>query len=176
MVFTTQCTTCPRKQKVEAFAGAPEMMVCSVLDEGSSRPPSPEVVALLEMTPVGRVMTQDVSCVTADVSLDRLTKLFEDRRISCAPVVDDSGALIGLVTKSDVVCECFDFENEPPTDVADVMTRRPTTVLDTSTMAKAVPLLTTTHHLPVVSAKGNVVGIVSAQDIIRWLAGTTGSA
>jgi CBS domain-containing protein len=86
-------------------------------------------------------------------------------------VLDGSGVLIGLVTKTDVVCEFFDFEHEPPTDVSDVMTQRPVTVRETSTLAEVVTLLSTTHHhLPVLSADGRVVGIISALDIIQWLA------
>ncbi len=171
----SHCATCPRNQKAPSLAGAPAMMVCSVPDETGASAPAPwreQMAAILESTLVCDVMTQDVSCVTADISLERLTRIFDDRQIGCAPVVDASGALIGMVTKTDVVCEFFDFEHEPPTEVSEVMTGRPMVVRETSTLTDAVALLTTARHLPVLSAAGDVVGILSEHDIIRWLSGS----
>ncbi len=176
-VALAECKDCPRLQKsVQGPATAAACLVCAVPDEAPKPVKGPtehaheEFEALLRLTPVAEVMTQDVSCVTADVSLEALAKLFDARQISCAPVVDEVGNLIGLVTKTDVICEFYDLDQEPPVDVADVMTTRPTTVQELATLAEVVHLLPTTHHLPVTSASGKVVGILSTHDVIRWLA------
>lgn len=150
------------------------VMVCSVPDQtGTSAAPAwrEQMAVILGSTLVCDVMTQDVSCVTADVSLERLTRIFDERQISCAPVVDASGALIGMVTKTDLVCEFFDFEHEPPAEVSEVMTLRPTVLREACTLTEAVAALTKAHRVPVLSAAGEVVGILSANDIIRWLSG-----
>jgi CBS domain-containing protein len=174
-IAASRCRECPHAQKASTGASRAASSVECLLPGETSTPSGPvsgnQVSAQLHRLTAAEVMTQDVRCVTADVSLERLAKIFGDHQIGCAPVLDGSGVLIGLVTKTDVVCEFFDFEHEPPTDVSDVMTQRPVTVRETSTLAEVVTLLSTTHHhLPVLSADGRVVGIISALDIIQWLA------
>lgn len=169
------CESCPRKLSIVSSATAPASITCAVPDEAACFPPrdfAAHAQALLATTWVADVMTQDVSCVTPNLSLEALTQLFDDRRISAAPVLDAVGALIGMVTKTDVLRETYDFDEHPPRAVAEVMTVRPVTIQETSPLAQALAMLLpgTVHHLPVVSATGQLVGILSSHDIIRWLA------
>lgn len=176
LVATAQCTTCPRHQQALESREPPLLIACSEREQAAA----PETLlsrqhldALLGATLITELMTHDVTCVTSDVSLESLTILFEERKISCAPVVELSGMLTGLVTKTDVVVDFFDFDQPAPVEVADVMIRRPTTVFETTTLAQAVPLLLRAPHLPVVNSAGEVIGIVSARDVIGWLAEIT---
>lgn len=57
---------------------------------------------LLTMT-AEQIMCQSVLTVPADWSVDRLSRFLIDKNISGAPVTDEAGKLIGVVSSSDVV-------------------------------------------------------------------------
>lgn len=56
-------------------------------------------------TPISALMSRDVVCVREDVGVEALTALFLDRSISGAPVVDEHGRAIGVVSKTDLLRE-----------------------------------------------------------------------
>jgi acetoin utilization protein AcuB len=49
------------------------------------------------------VMTQDLVTVTPGATLSEAADVMMKHRISCLPVVDEAGALLGLVTETDLV-------------------------------------------------------------------------
>ncbi len=49
------------------------------------------------------IMTKNVICVKPDMRINELNKVFIRDRINGAPVVDENGDLIGVVSKSDIV-------------------------------------------------------------------------
>jgi len=49
------------------------------------------------------IMTRNVICAGPQESVNNLINTFLDHRISSAPVVDENGALIGVVTKTDIL-------------------------------------------------------------------------
>ena len=49
------------------------------------------------------VMTRDVITVTRETSIRELAEIFTSRKISSAPVVNDQGDMIGIVTETDLV-------------------------------------------------------------------------
>jgi CBS domain-containing protein len=134
--------------------------------------------SLLESTPVSTLMTDHVTCVTRDLALEELADLFLARRISGAPVVDSKGHPIGMVSKTDLVREHFEaarFDDELSLrdgKVADVMTESAIRLLETASLAQASALMAQEgiHRMPIVSEAGQVVGILSALDVVRWLA------
>lgn len=70
-------------------------------------------------TPVSEIMTKDVVCVTDDLSIEELMRLFLERGISGVPVVDQSGRAVGVVSKTDLVRQSYEqpehFEQPTPT-------------------------------------------------------------
>jgi len=52
---------------------------------------------------VKEIMTRDVLTVTKDLSIRRLIKLLDKNKITGAPVVDEQGKLIGIVSSKDVI-------------------------------------------------------------------------
>ena len=150
-----------------------------------------------ERTPIGEIMTKAVISVDPDLSVDALLNLFLERGISGAPVVDSSGRPIGVVSKTDLLRDHFERgdseETAPPTlrrqgievrlegmhvertsdvCVRDVMTPLAFTLAENASVARASALmaLETVHRVPVVSAAGRVIGILSTLDVLRWLA------
>ena len=62
-----------------------------------------EVDSFAERTPVAMLMSRDVVTVKPDMPIDQLTQLFLDRGISGAPVIDETGNPIGIISKTDLV-------------------------------------------------------------------------
>jgi CBS domain-containing protein len=61
-----------------------------------------EGAAVLDST-VARVMTREVTTCGAEDELDHLMQLMTDQRIRHVPVVEEHGALIGIISIGDVV-------------------------------------------------------------------------
>ncbi|WP_062261966.1 CBS domain-containing protein [Endozoicomonas arenosclerae] len=57
----------------------------------------------LQTVTAEQIMTSGVITVPCDWSVERLARFLTDKSISGAPVVDQSGRLIGVVTLSDIV-------------------------------------------------------------------------
>ena len=55
------------------------------------------------MLTAGDVMTRDVITVKKETTIRELAELFARHRISSAPVVDDNGEMIGIVTETDLI-------------------------------------------------------------------------
>lgn len=58
---------------------------------------------LLECFHVRDIMVRDVVTVRPETSLREASKLLWTRRLGCLPVVDEAGALVGMLTASDFV-------------------------------------------------------------------------
>jgi CBS domain-containing protein len=156
-----------------------------------------------DVTTLGEIMTRDVTCVTADLSIEDLTRLLLERNISGVPVVDASGRPIGVISKTDLLrefserdgneqveparCEIDGIEAElgagfhvqrlASATVADAMMPVPFSFEETETIAAAAALMAAenVHRIPVLShANGSVVGIVSSIDVLGWLASQYG--
>ena len=137
---------------------------------------------------VSDVMTTEVVCVSPDVSAHELTAMFITRRLSGAPVVDADGKAIGMVSKTDLIrldrrksfdaCATDSFDPSyaldlpPDATVRDVMTPSAFSIAESVSLRRAAAELVDRdlHRAPVLDARGRVVGIVSALDILRWFA------
>ena len=125
-------------------------------------------------TPVSAVMTCQVLCVTPDVTLDALLTLMIERGISGVPVVSERGLPIGMVTKTDVVRHRYENGNTDSSDetrVSDLMIPIAHTLLESASLAHAAALIAWegVHRLPICSDRGDVVGILSTLDVVRWM-------
>lgn len=151
-----------------------------------------------ETTPVAEVMTKHVVCVPPDLGIEALTDLFLERGISGAPVVDSAGRTLGIVSKTDVLRDYADrgetgevgkpelqsggiraqldrgmhVQELRDATVRDVMTPLAFTLPESASIARASALMALegVHRVPVVAPNGKVVGILSALDVLRWLA------
>ncbi len=52
------------------------------------------------------VMTRDPVCVSPGARIRELARVFEENAISGAPVVDQHGVLVGVVSKTDLIRRC----------------------------------------------------------------------
>lgn len=149
------------------------------------------------MLKVKDIMTKDVVTVTKETTVMELAGIFSQRHLSSLPVLDQSGALIGIVTETDLVeqdknlhiptvISIFDwviylesdkkFEKElkkmTGRTVGDIYSSDIVTVSPDSSISDVADLLSSRKitALPVVEG-GKLVGIISRIDLIRSMAG-----
>ena len=146
------------------------------------------------MLTVADVMTRDVIQVAPDTPVQAIAQLLFERHISGAPVVDASGALVGIVSEGDLMRHAgavgetgprswwlrfFNDNEQGAADyvkthgrtAADVMTRQPATVAPNAKLADVARLLEKRRikRVPVVE-DGRLVGIVTRSNLLQGLA------
>ena len=139
------------------------------------------------------IMTRDVLVVKPDTSIEELSSILVNNEISGVPVVDDSGALYGIVTENDLISRnkrlhiptvvsfldaaiylesSKKFEQEvkrlTATRVGDICTRKVVTIAEETTVMDIATIMSEkkVHLLPVLKA-GKVVGIVGKRDMVK---------
>lgn len=132
---------------------------------------------------VSDVMTWPAVTVTDGTSIKAAARLLRDRDVAAAPVVDDSGALVGMVSEIDLLRGTLPpdpvahlrpvpaDEQAPPSLVSHVMTRDVSVLLPHSDLYDAARSMRASgiRSLPVVDG-GTVIGVVSRSDLLRVLA------
>ena len=143
------------------------------------------------------IMTKDVMTVDEEMTVDALGRLFIDRRISGAPVVDRGGRLVGIVTENDLVrknsrlhiptvVRIFDafiplggsdrVEEEirriAASRVSDICSHEVVTVAPDASIQDVSSLMSEkgVHLIPVMD-EGRIVGIIGKIDVIRGMFG-----
>jgi CBS domain-containing protein len=209
-VTIAECLRCDHCERiVRSVGGESSGLICDyggvcVEDPVADTGP-PVEAARPNHVPVSAIMSSDVVCVQKDLSVEALITLFLERGFSGAPVVDENGHPIGLVSKTDLVRERHDDdgleEREPlcvredggveyelgpgfhaaaiaRATVADIMMPIVFSLPEHATVAKASSLMVFegVHRIPVVSPDNQVVGILSSLDILGWLSSTPGGS
>jgi len=145
---------------------------------------------------VADIMTIDVVCVRPDVSVETITRILLERAISGVPVVSDQGVPVGVVSKTDVVRfledrmgsdgdtsvrvpggDAYDLgpgfhvEEFARATASEVMSPLVFSIPADASIAQAAAIMAFdgVHRLPVVSGAGEVVGLISAIDVMRWI-------
>src|SRR5512140_557956 len=124
-----------------------------------------------DRTRVWSVMAKRLVCVLPDAKTDLLRDILLERGATGAPVVDPRGTVIGFVSRADILRGTWPA---PSAMVGEIMTPLAVTVSESASLAEASALMALEgiHLLPVVNnaAAGNVVGVISALDVLRWFA------
>jgi CBS domain-containing protein len=148
-------------------------------------------------TEVRSIMSTNVQCVRADVSIETVAALLLERGISALPVVDEQGHAIGVISKTDLVrarsddagteaatvrirSAAFEYELGPgfhaeriaSATAGEVMTPFAFSVPEDTPISRAAALMgyEGVHRLLVVSADNKVIGVVAALDVLSWMA------
>ena len=111
------------------------------------------------------VMTTNVVSVTPRETVDEAARLLQFYDVSGLPVCDEGNHVIGVVSEADLI-------GKSGVTVGDVMTTPAETILETTGLEQVAEQLTQhrIRRLPVVDASGNLVGVVSRRDVLRWAA------
>lgn len=110
------------------------------------------------------IMTSNVVSVRESTSVEDAARLLARHRISGMPVVNESGALVGMLTEHDLLAR----EGH---HVGDIMSRNVISVSVETDVEEVAHLLAIQHirRVPVLQS-GKVVGILSRSDLIRQIA------
>jgi CBS domain-containing protein len=137
---------------------------------------------------VEEVMTPDVITVRPETSLKEVASILADKGISGVPVVNESGAVVGVVSEGDIL-----FKERPPSSrrgiwawlldphrvegqlkleartAEEAMTRPAKTIAPYRKVGAAAATMvdSSVNRLPVVDADGKLVGIVTRADLVR---------
>jgi CBS domain-containing protein len=108
------------------------------------------------------IMTADVVSVRTDTDLRELKKILVEHGISGAPVVDDSGRLVGMV--------CYPLADPVPGTVGEVMTPSVVTADPEASVEDLARLMMAPGvHRVVIVRDGIMVGMVSAMDLLTGI-------
>ncbi len=139
------------------------------------------------------LMTEKVITVREDMTLDKIAEILSENRISGAPVVDLQNRVIGIITEADIISQTETVKTgafrellrhlmgEPvpkkskkslsELKVKDVMTAPAITASPDTDIREVARILDEKRikRLPVVDEDGKLIGIISRQDIVRFL-------
>lgn len=140
------------------------------------------------------VMTKDVITINKNASIEELSELLLDNKISGVPVMDDDDNLVGVVTEADVIIKDTklhfpayfklldgiiyleslnkfkrNLKKHLATKVEDIMTTKIRTVGPDTEVSEIADLMLNKkiNRLPVVDKNKNLVGIVARSDILK---------
>jgi CBS domain-containing protein len=137
---------------------------------------------------VEEVMTPDVITVRLETSLKEVASILADKGISGVPVVNESGAVVGVVSEGDIL-----FKERPPSSrhgmrawlldphgmqgqlkleartAEEAMTSPAKTIAPYCKVSAVAAMMVEArvNRLPVVDADGKLVGIVTRADLVR---------
>lgn len=140
-------------------------------------------------------MTRKVITVTAATTVKDLAKILTDNAISGAPVIDEAGKVMGVVTESDLIdqnkkihiptvvsiLDSFIYLERPDrleqemrkiagATVADIYTADIVTVTEETPVDELATIMSeqSVHTLPVIQ-DGKLTGVIGKRDIIRTI-------
>ena len=107
------------------------------------------------------IMTRDVATVSADMPVQAVTALLRQRQVTSAPVVDEHGHVLGMVSELDVL-------SRPGLTAGAVMSARVISVTEATDLDEVVQVFGSERirSVPVLS-EGRLVGVVSRADLLR---------
>ncbi len=176
-VTVETCGHCPRFAKVIAAPDGGDQVHCA--------PGEPECGFEEERAPlqlprvsVASLMTRNIVCVRPDLSLDALSALFVETGLKAVPVLDAQARLIGFVSEAEMTLTIQSRRAGPDglRTVGDVMMPYALALPETAsvTRAAAVMAFEGQQRLAIVSSEGQIVGVLSASDVMYWLAKADG--
>jgi CBS domain-containing protein len=140
---------------------------------------------------VSELMNPDVVCARPDMTVGEVARLLAARRVTGAPVVDDAGRILGVISQNDLVrhasqrvtvSEAGRFRTDvddyieigrlpadlSATPVEKIMQRRVYTVGRDASVAMAANIMRERRvHRLLVTERGRLVGILSSLDLMR---------
>jgi predicted transcriptional regulator len=118
---------------------------------------------------VSEIMTQKVTTVNKNVTIEALVKKFKRYDFHSFPVLHKK-RVVGIVTKTDLlrVIDTKELGNIAATHVEDIMTPHPITIAPDALLHDAASSMRKNHIriLPVVE-EGKLIGLLSYSDLVR---------
>ncbi len=122
---------------------------------------------------VGRILTKDVDTIEPEATVRTAASRMLQRNVGSLVVVQDTRRPIGIVTDRDLVIRVIAAHQDPDTTgVGSVMTEGPECISEDASVAATLATMRAGgfRRLPVVNAAGELLGVVSIDDIWRDIA------
>ncbi len=116
------------------------------------------------------MMTRELLTVDKDTRVLEAVRLLLKHRVSGAPVVDEEGRLIGMLSERDCIHALVRAvaERLPSSYVRDVMSTDVLTIADSADLLTIAHLFVTrpVRRIPVISEEGRLIGQISRHDLL----------
>ena len=115
-------------------------------------------------------MTKNVVTLSPNMEIIHATQFLIAHNISGAPVLDEHGRLVGILTERDCMRVAMQagYHGEPGGLVSDYMSAEPESVTpDDTILALAEKFINGRFHRYPVVDKGRLVGLISRRDVMR---------
>jgi CBS domain-containing protein len=123
---------------------------------------------------IGNSCVRDVITVTSDATVAEAAALMRQHHIGALVIIADGGRPVAILTDRDIVIEVVAAGLAPQTvKVSEIVQRALTPVSEEASFTETVRLMTVNgvRRMPVVDARGRLVGIITLDDILRQLVG-----
>lgn len=122
------------------------------------------------MQKVRDFMSTELTVLSPDENVLRAMRQLVDRELSGAPVLDDRGSLVGVLTQRDCLTVAFraGYHGDAVGTVSEYMTRDVETVEAETTLIAVIERFyrSPRRRFPVLEG-GQVVGLISRRDVLR---------
>ena len=117
---------------------------------------------------IADIMTAFPETLSPEDTIQKAAKLMRDHDYGSIPIVDEIGALVGIVTDRDIVIQAIAAGRGLETELRSCMTRRPDTIPKDLPLSDAIHLMDKQQirRLPVVE-NGRLIGMVSLSDLAK---------
>jgi Predicted signal-transduction protein containing cAMP-binding and CBS domains len=115
------------------------------------------------------IMTRDPECCRPDQTARDAAQVMRDRDCGCVPIVDDAGAVVGIVTDRDLAVRAIATGKESTTKLNDLMTASASCCGPDDDLRDVEQKMAELQirRIPIVDASGRCLGIISQADIAR---------
>lgn len=123
---------------------------------------------------VEEIMSRKVVSCSEDATLDEAVRSMWEHDVGFVPVLGSGGKVVGVVTDRDACIACwFQGRTLREIQVRSVMSERLATCHPNSSLDEAQLIMSEyqVHRLPVLSPGGQVLGVLSIDDLARHAAG-----
>ncbi len=183
----SSCAHCPRLLNRDGLEqqGPRGAVVCELPAVDGKHVDAAEVAARIS---VGEVMRRELVAVTSDVAVETVARLLTESTAGSVTVVDARRAVIGVISKTDLLRERDDsstlvpvprelgkgFHIEPRGQLTagDVMSCAVRCLPEDARLSHAIGLMASEGlaHVPVVNPNGALVGVLESDDVLAWFA------
>ena len=118
---------------------------------------------------ISDLISEELRCLECDLEASKGLAFLDAAGVTSAPVVDDNGVLVGVV----FLATLARLRESDEMEVEDAMITDMVTAPQGATVQDVARLMAThsLERVPVVTDDGHLLGVVSAMDLVRWLAG-----
>jgi CBS domain-containing protein len=117
------------------------------------------------------VMVKDVITVAESMPLKDVARMFVEKKITGAPVINAKGELVGVISETDIIRKTTSIGAWSPSTVGQIMTKPAVTVSPDATLQRVCEMMYNRRiHRVVVAEGARIKGILTTMDILRAVA------